>query len=699
MVLEAAAFCPFNWRDRMSDSNEHLVLSRRDFMVASAAFASAPSLFAFGQGASPGKSADHDPAAPRGKQRNLLQKVCNPEQLRRALISREKYRPYPTISERNAWDGLLPSTRASLLTAGEQYLNYKWPEMPATVFLEYARIGNRSDYEKLRSARMAALQALTFAECVEAKGRFLDDITNGIWAICEESFWGVPAHLYIQKADLGLPDPNDPIVDLFAAQTAALVATVVYVLDAKLDVVSPLVRERAYFEAERRIFNPLLAQNFMWMGLPGGKSRHDLPWIDVPEGEVQPVNNWDAWICWNWLTTTLFLDRDEARRLKSVEKIMLCLDKFINTYPDDGGCEEGPSYWNVAAGAMFDTLELLHSATSGAIDIFKQPLLTEMALYMNRVHVAGTYYLNQGDAPPIIHLDVDKMYRFGSRLKNPDLISLAVSSIAVDYRPATLPAIFHEADLRRQPKASARLLRDSWLPDSHIMAARQKAESSEGLYVACIAADNGKSHSHNDTGSFWVYSNGVPILIDLGQESYQKKSFDAHRYEIPSTQSGFHNLPTIGNIQQGVGPQFRATNLVYTVDDRSAELKMELALAYPPASQLRSWQRSVRLDREKNLIDITDDFILAREVPEITLNLMTACEVTQSSKGSLTLISKQAAPPTVLTFDPSILTPFIETVVLDNEELKTSWGSHVNRIQLKAFHQKGSGRLKLSIAT
>jgi hypothetical protein len=131
----------------------------------------------------------------------------------------------------------------------------------------------------LRTRQRPSGPGFGYAECVENKGRFFDDITNGIWATCEESFWGVPAHLYIQKADLGLPDPRDPIVDLFAAQTSALLASTVYVLDSTLDAVSPLMRERVYFETERRIFNPLLAQNFMWMGLPGGKARHDLPWV------------------------------------------------------------------------------------------------------------------------------------------------------------------------------------------------------------------------------------------------------------------------------------------------------------------------------------------------------------------------------------------------------------------------------------
>ena len=65
---------------------------------------------------------------------------------------------------------------------------YKWPEMPATVCL-YARMGNRTDYENIRRTRLPALQALVYGEFVENEERFLDAITNGMWATCEESFW------------------------------------------------------------------------------------------------------------------------------------------------------------------------------------------------------------------------------------------------------------------------------------------------------------------------------------------------------------------------------------------------------------------------------------------------------------------------------------------------------------------------------
>ena len=81
---------------------------------------------------------------------------------------------------------------------------------------------------------------------------------------------------------------------------------------------------------------------------------------------------------------------------------------------------------------------------------------------------------------------------------------------------------------------------------------------SVGLFVArddtlCLAVkagDNADSHNHNDTGSFTVYKNGLPLIIDVGVESYTQKTFSPRRYEIWTMQSAYHNLPTINDIMQ-----------------------------------------------------------------------------------------------------------------------------------------------------
>ena len=110
-----------------------------------------------------------------------------------------------------------------------------WKALLATKFLEFKRNGNRSHFESDSFGRRAMLQHLVLAECLEGKGRFVDDIVNGIWLVCEETFWGAPAHLGAQKAGVGLPDVSEPIIELFSAETAQMLAWTSYLLAPQLD--------------------------------------------------------------------------------------------------------------------------------------------------------------------------------------------------------------------------------------------------------------------------------------------------------------------------------------------------------------------------------------------------------------------------------------------------------------------------------
>ena len=518
------------------------------------------------------------------------------------------------------------------------------------------------------------MRALTFAECVENKGRFVNDIVNGVWFICEQSFWGVPAHLYMQKKGLGLPDPLDPIVDLYAADTAAELARVVYLVGNRLNAINPNITERVYVEAERRIFNPLLSQNFMWMGLSGAKRRDDLPWDATPPGEVQPVNNWDPWICFNWVTTSLLLDRNADRRTVGVQKMMACLDNFINAYPDDGGCEEGCSYWNSAAGSMLEGLEMLGSATNGRVNIWHGPLLRRMGEYIVEVRIADSLYVNYGDAHSHQEVDRDLLFRFGKHVNSPLLLAFATADFPDNYMPRTVQAIFGEAALRAELPRPSPLLKDVWLPQTKFMAAHLQENSPEGPFLACIASDNGKSHGHNDSGSFWVYLDGEPVIIDLGGESYTKQSFDAHRYDILSTESAYHNLPTIGTAQQGVGSAYRATSLNYMADGIISSLEMNLVEAYPEDAHLREWIRTVKLDRTSRQIFVRDRFVLLSEPTEITWSFMTCREV-KAESGKLHLIPRPEdhSAEMTLDYDPALLTANVETMKLLNSGLISSW--------------------------
>ena len=133
------------------------------------------------------------------------------------LIPGGAWAPYPKGSDRTAWEGLPEAIRARHIAAGEARLDYDWPTVLATRFLDYVRDGDRNRMQRASFGRRGALVALVLAECTEGDGRFLDDIVNGVWAICEETYWGVSAHIGVQKAGAGLPDVSEPTVDLFAA--------------------------------------------------------------------------------------------------------------------------------------------------------------------------------------------------------------------------------------------------------------------------------------------------------------------------------------------------------------------------------------------------------------------------------------------------------------------------------------------------
>lgn len=83
---------------------------------------------------------------------------------------------------------------------------------------------------------------------------------------------------------LPLPDVTRPIVDLFAAETGALLATVYGLLGAALDEYAPGLAARLQHEVERRILTPYRTEHFWWMG------RDD-----------EPMCNWTPWCTQNVL--------------------------------------------------------------------------------------------------------------------------------------------------------------------------------------------------------------------------------------------------------------------------------------------------------------------------------------------------------------------------------------------------------------
>ncbi len=610
----------------------------------------------------------------------MLSQAYPPETLRDILIPHADWHPFPTADERGPWEGLPQSIRDAHIARGEQAIGLAWPPLLATRFLEYAREGNRRRYERESFGRRYALCDLVIAECMEGEGRFLDDIVNGIWATCEESFWGVPAHIGPQKAGVGLPDTSEPIVDLFAAETGALLAWASYLMGPGLDNVSPLVRPRIAREIESRILVPCLErEDFWWMGF--GDRR---------------VNNWCPWINSNWLTMALLIERDDTRRLSHVEKILKSIDRFIDPYPGDGGCDEGPGYWGRAGASLFDCLELLLSATDGAIDLYDNPLIADIGRFIYRVHIHEDYYVNFADASAIVRPAAALVYRYGKRIGDGSMTAHAAWSAkrqdvagkgTSESIGRQLPGLFVASELLDAP-GDPPLIRDTWLGEIQVMTARDNARSAEGYYVAAKGGHNAESHNHNDVGNVVVYIDGKPVLIDAGVETYSRKTFSGDRYDIWTMQSGYHSLPAIDGAQQSPGQAFAARSVSYQADDGSSNLSMDIAGAYPEEAGIRSWTRAVALTRGQS-IDIQDSYYLSNPAGEITLSLLTPCEVTVESGGRIALNeaaldAERTSGTAVIHYDGDKLEATAEALAIGDPQLQRAWGDRLTRILLRA---------------
>jgi len=620
------------------------------------------------------------PAVPAvGQGRFRLRELYPQEKIAKILIPQGKWRPWPTWKDRSEWNGLPESVRKDLIANGEQCLGYEWPQLPATLFLEFAREGNRSRYEQVHFDRRYALTNLLMAECVEGKGRFLDDLANGVWALCEESFWGVPAHMGAQKAGSGLPDPAEPIVDLFAAETGESLAWTYYLLGEELDEVSPMIRKRIRFEMDRRILTPCLTRDdFGWMGFAGGR-----------------VNNWNPWCNASWLTCTLLVEPDADRRIASVAKIVRSLDHFLDAYADDGGCDEGPGYWSRAGASLFDCLELLHGATGGEVNVYDQPLIQEIGRYIYRVHIADDYFVNFADASGKAHPPAELVYRYGKRIGDERLAAFGAYlhtrdqkgfAGAQDYTVGRyLPEIFHAVELDAA-QAKAPLPRDVWLDGIQVMAARCRDGASNGFFVAAKGGHNAESHNHNDVGNFVVYMDGKPILIDIGVETYSRKTFSSRRYEIWTMQSAWHNLPTIETLMQSPGREYAARDVRYEADDDHAQLKLDLAGVYPREAGLMSWVRTVRRDRGRDGA-VAEQYALDKPAGKIMLSLVTPCKVSKQGNGRLLLETGDQGEPRLavrVIYDETKLKPTVETVPVEDGRLRTGWPEQLSRIFLIA---------------
>ena len=565
-------------------------------------------------------------------------------------------------------DSIPQEMKQSYTVYGEQYLGKAWTALPWTVFAENKITGNRVNYEGICFEKRRHLAALVMAEIVEGKGRFMNDIIDGIGSFCEETWWGIPAH-YGKR----IPLQEIQEVDLFNAETASLIVWTRYMLEKQLDAFSPDICQRIDREVEQRILKPAVANNYWWK---------------------TAGMNWNPWICSNWLACVLICENDEARKAEAIAQIEKATHAFIDAYPEDGGCDEGPGYWDRAAASMFEVLRLLPEnsrlarLTSSTSNTSLSRKIRAMAAYSYKTYIGHDYCVNFADAHENKAVQqVNIVYPFGHWLNDKTMREFGAylgRTKQVLTQPAKLydksgnfPTLGRELFFLRNirdfiaEKPQEPLIKDAWLPNLQIMTARRG-----GHFTAFKGGHNGESHNHNDVGSFLVYVDGEPLLIDPGVGEYTAKTFSNSRYEIWTMQSGYHNLPQINGTDQQDGKAFGAK----VVSHQNGKLTLDIAGAYPKEAAVKSWKRTVTAT--KSGVSVTEDFELDAYKAPTRLMLMT------TNRDALKHIS----------YNANQLEAVIEDISNQLDPLlQGMWGKEMYRIVLTVKSAKTKQQIKYSI--
>jgi hypothetical protein len=623
------------------------------------------------------------------KERNILAKEAGEINLSSSLIKDNSWINLPRYNDRRFWEGIDEKIRKDYITRAEGFLDYNWPVVKATDYLEFVRSGDRR--QSVYSACSNALIALVMGELVEGKGRFIDPIINAVWYFSEQTWWGWSAHLYFQKAPGGLPDINEPTVDLGVGEITSNLSWTYYLFKEEFDKVHPLISQRLKQEITTKALKPYFERDdFGYMGFRGGRP-----------------NNWNPWVNYNMLYGYLLIETDPVKKSSQVEKIINSLDKFLNGYSDDGGCDEGPSYWGAAGALLYESLEILQKATGGKFDVYDNPLIQNIGSYFYKVNIHAPYFINFADADATTGGNPSAVYRYGKAIKDPQMQQFGAylaklgkwgegamsGKICDQIRNLGLVSEIRSAE------AKEALVSDFWFPDTEIAGARDKAGDVSGFFFGAKGGFNAESHNHNDVGTAVMYYDGKPCLIDLGREEYVAKTFSSRRYEIWTMQSGYHTIPVINGVEQKEGAAFKATNSSFKADNKTVTFSTDIAQAYPADAKVRSWIRTYTLNRGKSFV-ISDNFNLSGVKPGATTscNIMTYCKVTQIKPGLLKLEGDGFVLN--MTYNSATVTPKIEYIEVTDRSLKRYWPKGVTRVILEFNKQglKGSNRVTFTKA-
>ena len=489
-------------------------------------------------------------------------------------------------SNREVWDKLADTPAGQgLINSTVPLLDTQFPELPDDLYLEYTRIGNRTNYEGVFFKRNSMIVRLTLAECLEYKGRFLPKLEEFLDQFLSQKSWVLPAH------DAKLTNFNNEVLypDLTGSSLTAMVAYIDWFLQDKL---KPETRQRIRHEAFRRSIIPY--QNVYRSGK-----------IGMGLGWMTGLYNWNAVCTSNMLAACLILLESRHDRAEALAAMEVSNRFFYRGFTSDGYCSEGLGYWSYGFGHYLMMGEIVLASTDGKRNIFEDdPVIPKCCEFARNI------LIEDGVAPAFADCG------FSSR---PDASALAIiqrhfpelllKPVKEPVMPVSLPlfAIFSFTECKREgADAIPPMPPVSYFDKAGILICRSCDEKGSTLGAAIKGGHNGEAHNHNDVGSYVIVADKTPLVCDPGGEVYSRRTFSTERYTSKVLNSYGHDVPVVAGKLQSKGGQARGVISEPLFTKEKSSILIDLTSCYD-VEELVSLTRRFTFDHVARKITVTDN--------------------------------------------------------------------------------------------
>ena len=467
---------------------------------------------------------------------------------------------------------------------------------PRSAYREYDRSGNRQIADAIFMERMRLISDVALGCYIGFD--YKDYLQDLIWAECETTWWVMTAHQGCEP------------LDLWSTSKALTLSNILVMLDAYLD---DEVKQRTRHEIQRRILDPYLSPD-----------TGDLGWRKC-------TNNWNA-VCHAGVgIASMHLEKDVDKLAATMRQIILDLPNFIDGFTDDGGCTEGPSYWDYGFGWYLKLAEAMYHFTAGKINIMQGEKIRRICEYPFAVNINDGTYLTFADASSI-YIPVATASRINLFTELPEIYSLCQFDNGKLYMDSIDDLLLYDG----RDAAPVNDEKNYYLPSLAI--AKFKTDD---ITLGAKAGDNDEHHNHNDIGTFIYNSANINFITDLGHPIYTARTFSPHRYESIFTNSFGHNVPVINGEMQKAGKEYRGTMTISETEGVEKVIEIDMTAAYG-IKTLNKFNRKLRLTNY-GILYITDYFVFDDYPTSLEEGFITEQYPVVTDHGTVMILSPHAS--------------------------------------------------------